>query len=254
MRLLMWNVNGLRAVYNKNFLEWFDEQQADIYCIQETKSHLSQIPDELINRPGYYSYFTQAEKRGYSGVALWTKKKPINISDKLGIPRFDSEGRYIRADFPEFILFNIYFPNGKASPERLQYKMDFYETFLKKVVDLLNEGHKIIICGDINTAHKEIDLARPKENSSISGFLPIEREWIDRLLQTGFLDTFRYFNTEPGQYSWWDYKSRARERNVGWRIDYFLISENLKDNLKSAFIQSEVYGSDHCPVGIDLDL
>ena len=253
MRLLMWNVNGLRAVYKKNFKEWFDSENADIYCIQETKSHLSQIPEEIVNKPGYYSYFTHAEKRGYSGVALWTKKEPIDVTDKLGISRFDNEGRYIRADFPEFILFNIYFPNGKASKERLQYKMDFYETFLKRVVDLLKEGHKIIICGDINTAHKEIDLARPKENSTISGFLPIERDWIDRLLEAGFIDTFRHFNSEPGQYSWWDYKTRARERNVGWRIDYFLISFNLKDNLKSAFIQSDVFGSDHCPVGIDLD-
>ena len=253
MRLLMWNVNGLRAIYNKNFLEWFGQQKADIYCIQETKSHLSQVPEELLKISGYYSYFTQAEKRGYSGVALWSKQKPIHVSDKLEIPRFDSEGRYIRADFPEFILFNIYFPNGKASQERLQYKMDFYETFLKRVIDLLKEGKRVIICGDINTAHKEIDLARPKENETISGFLPIEREWIDRLLQAGFIDTFRHFNPEPGQYSWWDYKTRARERNVGWRIDYFLISTNLKDNLKSAFIQKEIYGSDHCPVGIDLD-
>ncbi len=135
----------------------------------------------------------------------------------------------------------------------MQYKMDFYETFLKRVIDLLKEGKRVIICGDINTAHKEIDLARPKANETISGFLPIEREWIDRLLQAGFIDTFRHFNPEPGQYSWWDYKTRARERNVGWRIDYFLISTNLKDNLKSAFIQKEIYGSDHCPVGIDLD-
>jgi len=232
MRLLMWNVNGLRAVYNKNFLEWFEEQQADIYCIQETKSHLSQIPDELMNRPGYYSYFTQAEKRGYSGVALWTKKKPINISDKLGIPRFDSEGRYIRADFPEFILFNIYFPNGKASPERLQYKMDFYDEFLNYANKLVKKGKKLIICGDVNTAHKEIDLARPKENSKVSGFLPIEREWMDKFIANGYHDTFRMFNNEPDNYTWWDQLTRARERNVGWRIDYFFVSNNFKKNVK----------------------
>jgi exodeoxyribonuclease-3 len=252
MRLLSWNVNGLRAVYNKNFLKWFDEQQADIYCIQEIKSSLEQIPEELLRRDGYYSYFTQAERKGYSGVALWTKIKPKYFSDKLGIPRFNAEGRFMQADFPEFILFNIYFPNGKASQERLQFKLDFYETILKKASDLLKQGKKIVICGDVNTAHKEIDLARPKENERVSGFLPVEREWIDRLLQLGFIDAFRYFHPEPGQYSWWDYKTKARERNVGWRIDYFFISKNLEPNLKSAFIQTEVKGSDHCPVGIDL--
>ncbi len=252
MKLLMWNVNGIRAIYKKNFSEWFDEEDADIYCIQETKSHLHQIPEGLLKKPDYHSYFAQAEKKGYSGVALWAREKPLQVFDKLDIPRFDNEGRFIQANFSDFTLFNIYFPNGKASQERLQYKMDFYETILKRAVDLLKNNQKIIICGDINTAHKEIDLARPKENEKISGFLPIEREWIDRILQAGFIDTFRHFNTEPGHYSWWDYKSRARERNVGWRIDYFLISNNLKNNLKSAFIQKDIYGSDHCPVGIEL--
>jgi len=252
IRLLSWNVNGLRAVYKKNFLEWFDQQQADIYCIQETKSNWDQLPKQLIEKPNYDSYIAQAERKGYSGVALWTRAKPEKISYQLGISRFDAEGRLIQADFSDFILFNVYFPNGKASRERLQFKMDYYETFLKKMNDLLREGKKIVICGDVNTAHQEIDLARPKENEKISGFLPIEREWIDRLIQLGFIDTFRQFHPEPGHYSWWDYKTRARERNVGWRIDYFFISNNLKNHLKSAFIQSEVTGSDHCPVGIDL--
>ena len=252
MRLLSWNVNGLRAIYKKNFLEWFDSEQADMYCIQETKSHLDQLPQKLIERPDYNGYFAQAERKGYSGVALWSKVNPEKVSYELGLSRFDKEGRLIEAEYQNIILFNVYFPNGKASKERLQYKMDFYETFLKRMADLLREGKKIIICGDVNTAHQEIDLARPKENEKISGFLPIEREWIDRLIKLGFIDTFRHFHPEPGQYSWWDYKTRARERNVGWRIDYFFISNNLKDNLKSAFIQSEVKGSDHCPIGIDL--
>ena len=252
MRLLSWNVNGLRAVYKKNFLTWFDQQQADIYCIQETKSHLNQLPEKLIKRPNYYSYFTQAERKGYSGVALWSRIKPEEVEYQLGIGRFDTEGRLIQADYPDFVLFNVYFPNGKASRGRLQFKMDYYETFLKKMDDLLGQGKKIVICGDVNTAHQEIDLARPKENEKVSGFLSIEREWIDRLIQLGFIDTFRQFHPEPGQYSWWDYKTRARERNVGWRIDYFFISKNLKDHLKIAFIQSEVTGSDHCPIGIDL--
>jgi len=252
MRLLSWNVNGLRAIYKKNFLEWFDSEQADIYCIQETKSHLDQLPKKLVERPDYNGYFAQAERKGYSGVALWSKVKPEKVIYELGLPRFDKEGRLIEAEYQNFILFNVYFPNGKASKDRLQYKMDYYETFLKRMADLLREGKKIVICGDVNTAHQEIDLARPKENEKISGFLPIEREWIDRLIELGFIDTFRHFHSEPGQYSWWDYKTRARERNVGWRIDYFFISNNLKDNLKSAFIQSEVKGSDHCPIGIDL--
>ena len=252
MRLLSWNVNGLRAVYKKNFLEWFDEQQADIYCIQETKSHIEQLPKNLIERPNYYSYFAQAERKGYSGVALWTKTKPEKITYELGIPRFDGEGRMIIAEYENIILFNVYFPNGKASKERLHYKMDYYETFLKKMDDLLGGGKKIVICGDVNTAHQEIDLARPKENEKVSGFLPIEREWINRLLDLGFIDTFRYFHQDPGNFSWWDYKTRARERNVGWRIDYFFISNNLQEHLKDAFIQTDVLGSDHCPIGIEL--
>jgi exodeoxyribonuclease-3 len=252
MRLLSWNVNGLRAIYKKNFLEWFDSEQADIYCIQETKSHLDQLPKKLIERPDYKGYFAQAERKGYSGVALWSKIKPEKVSYELGLPRFNNEGRLIEAVYEDFSLFNVYFPNGKASRERLQFKMDYYETFLKRMSDLLREDKKIVICGDVNTAHQEIDLARPKENEKVSGFLPIEREWIDRLLDLGFIDTFRYFQKDPGHYSWWDYKTRARERNVGWRIDYFFISNNLKDNLKSAFIESEVMGSDHCPIGIDL--
>lgn len=252
MRLLSWNVNGLRAIYKKNFLEWFDSEQADIYCIQETKSHLDQLPKKLIDRPNYNGYLAQAERKGYSGVALWSKVKPEKVSYELGLPRFDNEGRLIEAEYKEFTLFNVYFPNGKASKERLQYKMDYYETFLKRMSDLFREDRKIVICGDVNTAHKEIDLARPKENEKVSGFLPIEREWIDRLIDLGFIDSFRYFQNEPGYYSWWDYKTRARERNVGWRIDYFFISNNLEENLKSAFIESEIIGSDHCPIGIDL--
>jgi len=253
MKLLSWNVNGLRAVYKKNFLKWFEEKDADIFCIQETKAHQEQLSDELLNQEGYSSYFSQAERKGYSGVALWTRKEPDNISYLLNIPRFDLEGRLIQADYSEFTLFNIYFPNGKASKERLQFKLDFYESILKKMDELLNLGKKIVICGDVNTAHREIDLARPKENEKVSGFLPEERDWIDRLIERGFIDAFRMYHKDAGHYSWWDYKTRARERNIGWRIDYFFISSNLEEHLKSAFIQSEVLGSDHCPIGIELD-
>src|SRR4030065_57237 len=228
LRLVSWNINGIRAAYKKGFLDWFKKENPDILCIQETKAHPDQLDDTLKNVNGYESYFSSAEKKGYSGVVTYSKLKPINVQQGIEIKKFDSEGRFIITEFDEFILFNIYFPNGKASEERLQYKMEFYETFLKHGKKLLKENKKIIVCGDVNTAHKEIDLARPKENSVISGFLPQEREWIDKFLSAGFIDTFRIFNQEPAQYTWWDMVTRARERNVGWGIDFFFIRENLK--------------------------
>jgi exodeoxyribonuclease-3 len=252
LRLISWNVNGIRAIQKKGFLDWFKKENPDILCIQETKAHPDQLDEELKNVPGYESYFSSAEKKGYSGVVTYTKLKPKNVSNGIGIKRFDSEGRFIITEFDEFTLFNIYFPNGKASEERLQYKMDFYDAFLKHCKKLLKEGKKIIVCGDVNTAHKEIDLARPKENSEISGFLPQEREWIDKFLAAGFLDTFRIFSQEPEQYTWWDMVTRARERNVGWRIDYFYISENLREKIISAKIHQDVTGSDHCPISIEV--
>lgn len=252
LRLLSWNVNGIRAIQKKGFLDWFKKENPHILCLQETKAHPDQLDDELKNVPGYESYFSSAEKKGYSGVVTYTKLKPKSVQQGIGVKKFDGEGRFIITEFDEFTLFNIYFPNGKASPERLQYKMEFYDSFLKHCKKLLKEGKKIIVCGDVNTAHKEIDLARPKENSEISGFLPEEREWIDKFLAAGFIDTFRMFNNEPEQYTWWDMVTRARERNVGWRIDYFYISENLKDKITSASIHQDVMGSDHCPISIEI--
>jgi exodeoxyribonuclease-3 len=252
VRILSWNVNGIRAAYKKGILNWFSKEQPDILCIQETKAMKEQLPQDLLNVNGYTSYFSSAERKGYSGTATYTKVNPVKVANGIGIKKFDSEGRFLITEFDEFILFNIYFPNGKAKKERLQYKMDFYEAFLKYLQKLLKQDKKIVICGDVNTAHKEIDLARPKANEKISGFLPEEREWIDKLLETGFIDTLRVFNQKPEQYTWWDMMTRARDRNVGWRIDYFFISDNLKDNLKSALILPEVMGSDHCPVGIEL--
>jgi len=251
-RLLSWNVNGIRAVQKKGFLDWFKKENPDILCLQETKAHPDQLDDVLKNVDEYDSYFSSAEKKGYSGVVTYTKLKPMSVRQGIGIKKFDSEGRFIITEFDEFTLFNIYFPNGKASDERLQYKMEFYETFLKHCKKLLKEGKKIVICGDVNTAHKEIDLARPKENSQTSGFLPQEREWIDKFLTVGFIDTFRKFNQEPDQYTWWDMVTRARDRNVGWRIDYFYMSENLKDKITSASIHQDVMGSDHCPISIEI--
>jgi len=252
--LLSWNVNGIRAVFKKGFVDWFKSVKPDILCLQETKAREEQLPDELKNIKGYKSYFCWGERKGYSGTAIYTKTEPLKISRELGIEKFDNEGRILSAEYDAFILFNIYFPNGKARKERLQYKMDFYEAFLEHVNKLKNKGKKIVICGDVNTAHKEIDLARPKANEKTSGFLPEERAWIDKLLASGFIDTLRMFNDKPEQYTWWDMITRARERNVGWRIDYFFVSDNLKEQTKDAFIMPEVMGSDHCPVGIKLSV
>lgn len=252
IRILSWNVNGLRAVHKKGFLDWFNTEKPDILCLQETKAQEEQLPDEVRNIEGYHSYFSSAVKKGYSGVAIYTKQKPLTVKKGFGIERFDSEGRILIAEYPDYILINIYYPNGKAREERLRYKMDFYEAFLEYANNLKKKGKNLIICGDVNTAHKEIDLARPKANEKVSGFLPEEREWMDKFFSNGYLDTFRMFNQEPENYTWWDMVSRARDRNVGWRIDYFFISESLKSKIKEAFILSDVMGSDHCPIGIEI--
>jgi exodeoxyribonuclease-3 len=255
IRLLSWNVNGIRAVYKKGFIDWFTKENPDILCLQETKAHPEQLADDLLNINGYKSFFSSSiVKKGYSGVAIYTKQEPAKVEHGFGIPKFDDEGRIIIADYKSFVLINIYYPNGKAREERLKYKMEFYDAFLEYADDLVKKGKKLVICGDVNTAHKEIDLARPKENSKISGFLPIEREWMDKFFSRGYVDTFRMFNDQPEQYTWWDQQSRARERNVGWRIDYFFVSDNFKKNVKNAFIMPYVMGSDHCPVGIELEI
>lgn len=252
LRLLSWNVNGIRSVKNKGFLDWFYNDSPDMLCLQETKAQPDQLDADLKEPKDYHVYWNYPERKGYGGVALYTRERPLEVRYGFGDTDFDLEGRVIIAEYPEFTMMNIYFPNGKMGPERLNYKMTFYDVFLDYADSLKADGKKLVICGDVNTAHKEIDLARPKENSKISGFLPEERAWIDKFVDHGYIDTFRQFNKEPGQYSWWDFKSRARERNVGWRIDYFFVSENLLPSVKDAFIMSEVMGSDHCPVGIAL--
>lgn len=254
IRIISWNVNGLRAVHRKGFLEWFKSEEPQILCLQETKVTYDQLPRALKRVDGYHPYFCQAERRGYSGVAIYSRIKPKKVEYGFKIPKFDSEGRILIADYEEFVLLNIYFPNGKMSKERLDYKLEFYEALLDHVNCLKADGRNIVICGDLNTAHKEIDLARPKANEKISGFLPVERAWIDKFLKNGYLDTFRMFNNEPEQYTWWSYRTRARERNVGWRLDYFFVNEEFKDKVKSAGILSEVMGSDHCPVDLKLEL
>ena len=252
IRMLSWNVNGIRAAHRKGFRDWLDRDRPDILCLQETKASPDQLPKALTDIDGYHAYFSSAEKKGYSGVALYTREQPESVEHGLGIERFDAEGRVLIARYSGFSLYTIYFPNGKASEDRLRYKMDFYDAFLDHAETRRRKGESIVVCGDVNTAHTEDDLARPKENETVSGFLPEERAWIDSLLDHGYIDTFREFTVGPGHYSWWDYKSRARERNVGWRLDYFFISEDLKGVLKSGFIMNDVEGSDHCPVGIEL--
>jgi exodeoxyribonuclease-3 len=252
LRLFSWNVNGLRAVLKKGFLDFFEEHKPDILGLQETKAHELQVVEHLKPLTGYHHIFSSAERKGYSGVALFSREKPKAVSLSLGRSEFDTEGRVIRADFEGFTLFNVYFPNGKSRPERLQYKMDFYAHFLDICQALLQKGENVIVCGDVNTAHKEIDLARPKANEKISGFLPEERAWIDRFLAAGFSDILRELHPEPNQYTWWDMQSGARARNVGWRIDYFYVSESLRKKVKDATILPQVIGSDHCPVGLEL--
>lgn len=253
LRILSWNVNGIRAAAKKGFLEWMTEVNADLLCLQETKAHRKQLSPELLNPKGYDSYWSSAEKKGYSGCVTYSKIQPERVSYGMGEPRFDSEGRMVVTEFRDYVLFNVYFPNGQKNKERLKYKLDFYDAFLS-MVDSYKKKKGVIVCGDLNTAHKEIDLARPKENENASGFLPVERKWIDNFISHGYTDTFRKFNKEPGQYSWWDYKTRARERNIGWRLDYFFVSDDLVLNLKDAFILNKVMGSDHCPVGVGMDL
>jgi exodeoxyribonuclease-3 len=251
-KILCWNVNGIRAAQRHGLLEWLYRQSLDILCLQETKAHPEQLDRDLQEPHGYLAYWNYPERKGYSGVANFTTEKPLRVQNDFNVQDFDIEGRVIISEYPQFILFNVYFPNGKKDESRLKYKMDFYEVFFNFVEPLRQKGEKLIICGDFNTAHKEIDLARPKENENISGFLPVERAWMDKLVAHGYVDTFRHFNKEPNQYTWWDLKSRARERNVGWRIDYFFVTENLLGSVSKAFIMPEVMGSDHCPIGIIL--
>ena len=251
MKLVSWNVNGVRAAVKKGAQGALDMLDADIVCLQEIKAKPEQMPQELLEWEGYTPYICSAERPGYSGVAVFCRQRPDAVAYGFGIDRFDSEGRVLILDYPKFRLLNAYFPNGGNGPERLQYKMDFYAATL----DYAQRSDKpLIVCGDVNTAHREIDLARPKENEKNTGFLPMERAWIDDFLAAGFIDTFRCYNQESNQYSWWDMKTRARERNVGWRIDYFFASESLRDKLRDAYILPEITGSDHCPVMLELDI
>ena len=257
IKLISWNVNGLRAVFKKDFQKSFQHIDADVFAVQETKLQDPQLSDEMRNFPAYESYWSFASvKKGYSGVGVYSRLKSERINTDLGIAKFDSEGRIIEIDFKDFIFFNVYFPNGQMSEERLQYKLDFYESFFDYTDKYKKQGRSLIITGDYNTAHNEIDLKNPKANENTSGFLRIERDWLDHISANGYVDTFRHFNPDTVKYSWWTYRFKARDRNIGWRIDYFFVTKDIIDKgwIKQAFIDNEIFGSDHCPIGLELEI
>lgn len=254
MKIISWNVNGIRAAQKKGFLDWLAKESPDILCVQETKAHPDQLDALLLNPPGYHVSWNSAEKKGYSGVATFSRKKPIRVQKGFGIPEFDSEGRLLLSEFPEFVLLNIYFPNGGRGPERVKHKLDFYDQTLNLVQTLKAEGKKVIVSGDYNTAHQPIDLARPDENAETSGFLPSERAWLDKWIAHGQVDIFRQFNKNPDQYTWWDMRTFARKKNLGWRIDYHFVTQDLVPCVKNAMIHMETEGSDHCPISLELNL
>lgn len=254
IEIISWNVNGIRAVANKEALKWIDERQPDILCLQEIKALKEQIPDDLFEKEYQDIIVNSAEKKGYSGTMTWSVLQNDYNSTCEHIDT-TNEGRIIETHYDDIVLFNVYFPNGQKDDERLAHKMKFYDDFLDYCEKLREDGKSIIICGDVNTAHKEIDLKHPKANSKKSGFLPIEREWMDKLVDHGYIDTFRYVHGDiEDSYSWWSYRANARANNVGWRIDYFFISDDLAESLEDAFILDDIEGSDHCPVGITLSI
>lgn len=249
MKLISWNVNGIRACVNKGFENFFKEADADIFCIQETKCQPDQIDLEF---EGYQSYWNSAEKKGYSGTAIFTKQKPLQVQYGIGIEEHDKEGRVITLEYENFYLVNIYTPNSKRELERLEYRQ-IWEDEIRKYLSNLNKMKPVIMCGDLNVAHQEIDLKNPKTNRGNAGFTDEERSKMTELLEAGFVDSFRYLYPEKTDaYSWWSYMGRAREKNVGWRIDYFIVSEDMKKQIKEATIYPEIMGSDHCPVGLEI--
>ncbi len=257
MKIISWNTNGLRATVKQgNFIPLFAFNNPDVVCFQETKCEPEQLDDSTRNLKGYFSYFSHSKlRKGYSGVAIYTKKEPEKVEYGIGIKKFDDEGRTVVAYFKDFVLINCYFPNGGGGPERLKYKLEFYDAFLLFINKLKKSGKNVIFTGDVNTAHNAIDLARPKENEDSTGFLPIEREWIDEVINSGFVDIFRSMNpNKKDVYTYWDQKTRARDRNVGWRIDYFFTNQSFMKRVKSFKTLSDYPGSDHCPIMIDINI
>ena len=254
MKLISWNVNGIRAAVKKGFLDYLDQEQPDILCIQESKAHKEQLTSEILEDHGYCNYWHSGVKKGYSGVATFCKEEPLFIQEGLGIEKYDVEGRVLLTEHKDFLLYNIYFPNGQKDETRLKYKLDFYNDLLPIINNQVESGNNVIVTGDWNTAHYSIDLARPKENINTSGFMLVEREKLDIYVEEGWVDTFRLFHEEGERYSWWTYRFGARDRNVGWRIDYFFVNEGMADLCIDADIHHDVFGSDHCPVSLVLDV
>jgi len=257
MTLISWNVNGLRAAMKKNFLDSLKGLDADVVALQETKLQEPQLTEEMRSIAGYESFWSCAtSKKGYSGVGAYTRISPQKVNFRLDRPEFDAEGRMIEMDFGDFVFFNVYFPNGQMSAERLQFKLDFYDAFFEYTDQLKQAGRSLVITGDYNTAHNEIDLKNPKANEKTSGFLRIERDWLDRIVDHGYVDTFRHLYPDTVKYSWWTYRFKARERDIGWRIDYFFVTRDLVESgrVKEAFIDNDIYGSDHCPIGLVIEI
>lgn len=254
MKIISWNTNGLRATAKQGFFAPLFKSGPDILCLQETKAAPIQLPEEVRNVPGYFSFFSHPKtKKGYSGVAIYSKEKPREVFYGMGIKKLDDEGRLLGLKLKNFTVITGYFPNGGQGPDRLKYKLEFYDAFLKFILKLRKKGENIIFCGDVNTAHEKIDLARPKENEENTGFLPIERAWIDKVVENNFLDTYREFYPEKtGAYTYWDQKTRARDRNVGWRLDYFFVDSKIIPKIKSTGMLSDYYGSDHCPIYLEI--
>lgn len=254
LKLYSWNVNGIRAVEKKGFLDWLAQSGGDVVAVQETKARPDQLSAALLNPIGYQADWSSAEKKGYSGVGTYSRMMPKAVYHGFGDERFDKDGRILISDFARFVFFNIYFPNGGRGPEWVQHKLEFYKRFIEVVTGYTQQGRSVIATGDVNTAYAEIDLARPKENSTKTGFLPEERAAMNDFFAAGLIDTFRHLHPTAVKYTWWDMVSRARERNVGWRLDYFFVSSDLKDKIIDAEIHDQVMGSDHCPISLALDL
>lgn len=252
-KIVSYNVNGIRAALNKGFAEWLKNEDADIVSIQETKAQPSQIDKPLFEFLGYNYYWNSAEKKGYSGVGLLSKDKPDSYFFGIGIDKYDTEGRLIRADFGDITLLSVYFPSGTTGDIRQDFKMQWLDDFFVYIENLKKERPNIIVSGDFNICHKEIDINHPERHHKMSGFLPEEREWVSKFIDSGFIDSFRVYNQEPNQYSWWSYRANSREKNLGWRIDYHMISSPLKDRLKNAAILNQVFHSDHCPITMEIE-
>lgn len=252
--LVSWNVNGIRAAQKKGFLDWLAQTNADVVAIQETKAQPEQLSEALLNPAGYTSSWCSAEKKGYSGVCSYSRVRPLSVRTGFGDARFDHEGRVLISEYDPFVVANVYCPNGGRGPEWVAHKLAFYKRFLKIAGQYRKSGRPVIVTGDFNTAYAEIDLARPKQNVKTSGFMPEERAGLDEFFTAGLVDTFRHLYPAAVKYTWWDMVSRARERNVGWRLDYFMVSDDLKDKIIAAEIHDEVPGSDHCPIRLVLDI